>query len=304
MKITVTYIMENKPIVTIGLCARNAQHTIRQAIESIIAQDFPKEFMEIIFVDDGSEDETLYIMRQYASKMTIKCRIFGGIRIGLGEARNLVVWNATGKYIIWVDADMILPEDHVRKQVKFMQDNPKVAIAGARFYGLPEKDLLVDLQNLEWMAINYINMNNLKPNMSCAVCGGAIYRTEAIRQVGGFDAKVIGAGEDEELEWKISNSGWKIQKGTDAYFFERRKKGWKAIWNQFFWYGYGKHYLVHKKKTVIKPSQLLEGLVLSAIAYRLTGRKVAFLLPIQYYFKRIAWFFGFTRAHIKGYGHS
>jgi glycosyltransferase involved in cell wall biosynthesis len=296
--------MENKPIVTIGLCARNAQHIIRHAIDSIIAQDFAKESMEIIFVDDGSEDETLSIMRQYASKIAFKCRIFGGTRVGLGKARNLVIWNAMGDYIIWVDSDTIIPKDHVSKQVKFMQNNPKVAIAGAQFYGLPEKDLVVTLQNLEWTAINYLNRNKLKLNASCAVCAGAIFRTAAVRQVGGFDAKLKGAGEDEELEWKISRSGWEIQRVTDAFFFERRKKGWKAIWNQFFWYGYGKHYLLHKNKSEIKPSQLLEGLMLSVIAYRLTGRKAAFLLPIQYYFKRIAWYFGFARAHLSGYGHT
>jgi glycosyltransferase involved in cell wall biosynthesis len=295
--------MKIEPRVTIGLCARNAQNIIGHAIDSILAQDFPKESMEIIFVDDGSEDGTLSIMRNYASKTRIRSKIFGGTRIGLGKARNTVVWNAIGEYIIWVDADIVLPVDHVRKQVGFMEKNPKVAIAGARFYGLPEKDLLITLQNLEWTAVNYINIRKLKLNTSCAVCGGTIYRTEAIRQIGGFDTKVTGAGEDEELEWKISKSGWKVQKGTDTFFFEKRKKGWKAIWNQFFWYGYGKHYLIHKNITLITPSQLLEGLVLSVIAYRLTRKKVAFLLPIQYYFKRIAWFFGFSKAHLDGYGH-
>ncbi|MEM5867131.1 MAG: glycosyltransferase [Candidatus Aenigmatarchaeota archaeon] len=42
---------------------------------------------------------------------------------------NVVVKNASGKYIIWVDCDMILPKDHVQKQVEFMEQNPKVGIA-------------------------------------------------------------------------------------------------------------------------------------------------------------------------------
>lgn len=292
-----------KPIVTIGLVVRNAQRTIGQAMESIIEQDFPHELMELIVVDGYSKDATLSIIQDYVGKIDIRGKIFRENE-GLGKARQIVVENAEGDYIVWVDADMILPKDHVRKQVAFMQANPKVAIACARFYGFPEKDLLIDLQNLEWIATNYINSSsNLKVNTSFAVCGGAIYRTEVIRRVGGFDTEIIGAGEDEELEWKISSLGWEIRKGTDTYYFEKRKKGWKAIWNQFFWYGYGKHYLLHKRKAVVKPSKLLEGLVLSVIAYRLTGRKVAFLLPIQYYFKRIAWYFGFIKAHLKGYGH-
>lgn len=295
--------MTNRPTVTIGLCARNAENIIKPSIESILAQDFPKESMEIIFVDDGSEDRTLNIMRTYASRLKARSRIFGGPRIGLGKARNTVVWNASGDYIVWVDSDTVIPSEHVRKQVEFMEENPKVAIAGAKFYGLPDKDLVVTLQNLEWMAINYVHANMLKKNIAGAVCAGTIYRTRAIRQIGGFDTKVTGAGEDEELEWKILQSGWKVHKGTGTYFFEKRKKGWKAVWKQFFWYGYGKHYLIHKRIVSVKPSQTVNGFFLSLIAYRLTGRKVAFLLPIQFYFKRVAWFFGFSKAHLDGYGH-
>jgi len=199
---------------------------------------------------------------------------------------------------------MILPLDHVCKQVKFMQLNPKVGIAGARFYGMPEKELVVKLQNLEWIAINYISRSESRLNTPCAVCGGSIYRTKAIRQIGGFDTNVTGAGEDEELEWRIIEAGWSVYKGTETFFFERRKKTWKAIWKQFFWYGYGAHYLIHKNKRAIRASQVLDGLLLSCVAFKLTYRKIAFLLPIQYYFKRIAWYFGFLSAHIKGYGHT
>jgi hypothetical protein len=115
---------------------------------------------------------------------------------------------------------------------------------------------------------------------------------------------MAGAGEDEELEWRIIRAGWSVHKGTEAFFFERRKKTWKAIWNQFFWYGYGAHFLIHKNIRTVKASQVLDGLLLSCVAYRLTGRKVAFLLPVQFYFKRIAWYFGFARAHIREYGHT
>jgi len=296
--------MSKKTVVTIGICARNAENTIREAIESVFDQEFPKEHMELVFVDDGSEDRTLSIIRHYASKSEINCKIFGGIRLGLGKARNIVVNNANGDYIVWVDSDMILPKDHVRKQVDFMENHPKVGIAGARFYGLPEKDLLVELQNLEWLAINNLAQRNGTLDMPFAVCGGSVYRTEAIRDIGGFDDRIMGAGEDEDLELRANSAGWSIHKGTEAFFYERRKKTWKAIWKQFSWYGYGAHLLFHQKKRSVNPSQLLDPISLSSIAYQLTGRKIAFMLPLQYYFKRMAWYFGFLKAHLERYGHT
>lgn len=295
--------MNKRIIVTIGICSRNSKNTISDAIESVLAQDFAKEDMEIIFVDD-SDDETLSIIREYASKNEVECRFFDGIRGGLSKARNAVVYNAKGDYIIWVDADMILPSDHVTKQIDFMKLHPKVGIAAARFCGMPEKILLVDLQNLEWIAINHLVEIKGKLNIPCVVCGGAIYRTEAIKQIGGFDEQIIGAGEDEEVELRIRRAGWSTYKVTDACYFERRKKTWKAVWKQFFWYGYGSHFLFHHKKRTVKPSQVLDPLSFSSVAYRLTGRKIAFMVPLQYYFKRIAWYFGFLNAHLHGYGHN
>jgi cellulose synthase/poly-beta-1,6-N-acetylglucosamine synthase-like glycosyltransferase len=184
-----------------------------------------------------------------------------------------------------------------------MESHPQVGIAAARFCGFPEKSLLVDLQNLEWIAINHLVQTNGKLNIPCVVCGGAIYRTKAIKQIGGFDEQIIGACEDEDVELKIITAGWDTQKVTDACYFERRKKTWKAVWKQFYWYGYGAHFMFHANKRNVKPSQVLDPFSLSSVAYRLTGRKTSFLVPIQYVFKRIAWSFGFFNAHIKGYGH-
>ena len=295
--------MTKRILVTVGICSRNSKSTIREAIESVLAQDFGKEMMEIVFVDD-SEDETLAIIRDYTAKIDIEHSLFDGIKGGLSKARNTVVNNAKGDYIIWVDADMILPNDHVQKQVDFMEKHPEVGIAAARFCGLPEKDLLVDMQNLEWIAINHLAETNGKLNIPCVVCGGAIYRTKAIRQIGGFDDEILGACEDEDVELRISDAGWSTYKVTDACYFERRKKTWKAVWKQFFWYGYGAHFLFHQKKRGITPSQVLDPLSLSSVAYKLTGRKTAFMVPLQYFFKRVAWYFGFMNAHLRGYGHN
>ena len=57
-----------KPKVTLGICARNAEKSIALALKSVIRQDFPHELMEIVFVDDGSEDNTLKIVEFCESK--------------------------------------------------------------------------------------------------------------------------------------------------------------------------------------------------------------------------------------------
>ena len=97
-----------------------------------------------------------------------------------------------------------------------------------------------------------------------------------------------------------------LLKGVNAWeakFFERRKNTWKDVWDQFFWYGRGAHFIFHNNIRTINPSRLLDAFSLSAVAYQLTGKKIAFLLPLQYFFKRIAWYVGYLKAHYEGYGH-
>jgi glycosyltransferase involved in cell wall biosynthesis len=52
-----------KPKVTVGICVRNCADYIKEAIASIIDQDFPHDLMELIVVDGCSEDKTLKIIR-------------------------------------------------------------------------------------------------------------------------------------------------------------------------------------------------------------------------------------------------
>jgi len=285
-----------KPKVTIGVCVRNGEDHIRDAILSIIGQDFPHELMEVIFVDDGSEDRTLSIIESYVPKMNMQMKVFHQEWKGLGETRNVVVNNANGEYIIWVDCDMKLTRDFVRKQVGFMDRNEKVAVARGRFRGLPSNSLVATLENLEWIAIDYLANKEENMDEKLHFCGGSIYRVDALRNVGGFDDRIKGAGEDEDIEYRLRKAGWLVTEGAKVIFYEKRKDTWKALWNQYFWYGFSAHLIPDNKKTMNTQSLLVQ-LLYSKTAYKLTGRKIAFLLPFQYCFKAIALFAGFLKVY-------
>jgi len=289
----------NYPKVTIGVCVRNCQDLIREAIDSIINQDYPHELMEVVFVDDGSEDKTLAIIEGYVPKMDMPTKVFHQEWKGLGPARNVVVNNASGKYIIWVDGDMQLPRSFVRKQVTFMERNPSVGIGKGKYGIYVQENLVSTLENMEFIASNFRLKG--KENSTPLGTGGSIYRFEAIRQVGGFDQNITGSGEDMDAEYRIKASGWLLNI-TPAVFYERRRKTWKALWNEYFWHGKSASYLFGKNVRIINPYKLWPPVTLVTeffrvtFVYKLTCRKVALLLPIHYIFKRIAWLFGFIRG--------
>jgi glycosyltransferase involved in cell wall biosynthesis len=291
-----------KPKVTVGVCVRNCAATLREAIESIIHQDFPHEFMEVIFVDDGSEDETLSIINSYVPRMNMKVKVFHHEWKGLGASRNVVVDNASGDYIVWVDGDMILPKDHVRKQVEFMEKNPQVGIAKARYGTLHTESLLAFLENVGYVAVDCLYGG--RPTQRTLGTGGSIYRVESIRSVAGFDDNISGVGEDSEAESRVRGAGWLLFLASPALFYERRRKSLVEIWREGFWHGYGGHYIYRKSRGLFSLFKLtpmasfLIGTWYSAAAYRATHRKPVFLLPFIYSFKRVAWTLGFVAGQL------
>jgi glycosyltransferase involved in cell wall biosynthesis len=289
-----------KPIVTVGLCVKNNEGTIKEAVDSIVNQDFPHKLMEIIVVDGCSKDQTLTIIEEAFSRTDINVRIFSTNK-GLGFQRQMVVNNALGKYILWMDSDMTLSKNYVKQQVDFMEQHPNYAIAAGSFSFLPNDNWVALLENIDYVVGSL--RHGEKATSKLLGTGGAIFRVKAIRMVGGFDPNIKGAQEDTDLAYRLYSAGWKFRI-TNAVLYERQKGTWSDLWKRHFWYGYGLHFIQHKNKGQKMFASKSRGrIILSSKAYKLTHRKVVFLLPLNFVFKKIALFFGFLKAHIDGYGH-
>jgi glycosyltransferase involved in cell wall biosynthesis len=283
--------------VTVGLCVKNSQSTVQAAVNSILAQDYPADDMELVVVDGSSRDQTVAAIKNCLTAAELQTRFFQENH-GLGKARQTVVENASGAYVVWVDGDMELPPDFVRKQVTFMDANPHVGIGKAR-YGIDKNAKLVaSLENMEFL-INYRLVG--ETSLKYLGTSGCIYRLAAIRQAGGFDVNFRGVGEDMDAEYRVHNHGWKLYV-TDAVFLERRRDSWRSLWDEYFWHGYGFRSLLDKNRDMVNIGKILPPIAVLAelrrmpVAYRLTGQKAAVLLPFHYVFKRIAWFLGFLKS--------
>jgi len=287
-----------EPKVTIGVCVKNAETTIKDAIESVLAQDFPHELMEVIFVDDGSTDNTLSIIKDSVPKMDMQVKVFHHEWKGLGAARNVVVDDAEGEYIVWVDGDMILPNDHVRKQVEFMEQNRRVGIAKGKRGMLLGRNIIAALENIPFVIYDSRDgtLDSKLPGT-----GGSIFRVETIRQVSGFDSRMKGVGEDLDITYRVRVAGWLIDR-SPAVFFEGCRQTWQALWKQYFWHGYGLYSLYRNNRNIFSLYKMvpIAGFVAGALytldAYRLTRRKAVFLLPFHFAFKMTAWCFGFAKG--------
>jgi glycosyltransferase involved in cell wall biosynthesis len=258
--------------------------------------------MEVIIVDDGSEDETLSIAKDYANKMDMKVSVFHHEWKGLGPSRNVVVDNACGDYIIWVDADMTIPKDHVKKQVEFMQHNPNVGIGKARYGLLPEEKVVTTLEIVPFLVFDSRN-GSLDARAKLPGTGGAIYRVRAIRAAGGFDNSITRGGEDTDAARRVRAAGWLISR-SPTVFYEKGRETWQGLWAQYFQHGCALLDIYRKNRSAFSIYRMnpiggfLNGALYVVDAYRITGNKAVLLLPFHFAFKMTAWCVGFSRAYV------
>lgn len=94
--------MDEKVKVSVIVPVYNAEKYLRECLDSIVGQTMKD--LEIICIDDGSEDKSLDILRNYEQKdnrFTVLCQE----HLGGGAARNLGLKNAQGEYLSFLDAD-------------------------------------------------------------------------------------------------------------------------------------------------------------------------------------------------------
>jgi glycosyltransferase involved in cell wall biosynthesis len=294
-------------LVTVGLCVKNAEATVAKAIQSIIDQDIPHESFELIVIEGFSKDQTLTIIKEDLRGVDFDFAILRDDK-GLGAARQIVVNNARGKYIVWVDGDMILANNYLRKQVEFMEQKNSVAVGAGKCGLYQGQGIVADLENVVYAVDSFYEKKKTVKFGFLPGAGGAIYRVDAVKAVGGFDMDIKGAAEDTELDYRLIINGWTLST-INTFFVESERSSLLSIWHEYFWYGRGGHFIYHKNADTLSllemtpPAGFVAGLIRLSNAYILTHRKIVFLLPAHYAYKRIAWLLGFLDAHLEGYGH-
>ncbi|HZW03848.1 MAG TPA: glycosyltransferase [Anaerolineaceae bacterium] len=115
------------PLVSVVIPVFNGQNYLREAIESVFSQTYAP--VELIVVDDGSQDATWEIIQSYGERLW-------GIRKengGVASALNLGFEQAQGEWIAWLSHDDLFLPEKLEQQIHFVTRNPQVGVCYADF---------------------------------------------------------------------------------------------------------------------------------------------------------------------------
>lgn len=150
-----------EPVVSLVIPVYNSARYLRQCLDSVTGQTYQN--LEIICINDGSADDSLAILKEYAAGDN-RIRIFSKENEGKGaaSARNLGLKNASGEYIQFIDSDDFFESDMVEILVEKAVDTGSdvVICAGQAFDDekqcvagrLPHPDLYYapDMESFSW----------------------------------------------------------------------------------------------------------------------------------------------------------
>ena len=115
-------------MITVVIPTYNSQKTLNKCLASIFKQSFPINKLEVIVVDNYSQDQTLEIAKKYPVKIlmnTIKDNLV---------SKMMALRKAKGDYFIYFDSDIdLVGENWFQKALKPLQDDPKIVASFPRF---------------------------------------------------------------------------------------------------------------------------------------------------------------------------
>ncbi len=218
---------ETWPSVSITIPAYNEEDTIGMTIESVLDLEYPKELLEIIVVDDGSQDSTAEEVKKYTDRDQV--RLVQQENQGKGAALNTGISEATGKLFACVDADSRLEQDALKNLVSHF-DGDTGAVASAMKVHEPQ-NLVQRIQWLEYLVgiytreiLGHLGAINVTPGPF------SIYRRSALEEMGGFDEESL--VEDQEVCYRMHRDGWEIGHARNAVVHTVATSDWKAFYHQ------------------------------------------------------------------------
>ena len=119
---------QSEPMVSVVIPAYNVTKTLPRLLECLLNQTWQN--LQIILVDDGSEDGTVLMAREAAEKDPRLTVVTQG-NLGISYARNAGLALCEGKYIRFIDADDTLPLDSIERMVRRAEkDGSELVIGG------------------------------------------------------------------------------------------------------------------------------------------------------------------------------
>ena len=217
------------PLVAVIISALNEERSLKASVHSVLAQDYPH--LEVIVVDDGSNDRTALIGRQLAHHSQVK---FFSLRSRQGKsgAVNFGGQMTKARYIAWLDSDSTLDHQAISEAMRPFFQQPGVgAVSGNIGLRNGSRNILTRLQKAEYLcSIGVGRQFSSRMGILSTVSGAfGIFRRDVLDRLGWFEP---GTGEDTDMTIRVRKLGYRVAFAPEAVCLTNGPETWLGFVGQ------------------------------------------------------------------------
>lgn len=193
--------MQDDPLVTIVIPTFNRKHFVCDAIDSCLAQTYKN--LEVIVIDDGSTDGTGdFLGERYGDLI----RYIRQENQGPAIARNRGIWEASGEFIHFLDADDQLVANKVETCLRYILEHPEIDVVHT-YYQFVARDGRTQIKTTPFPNFSDdIFCELLRLTGNHILISSTMIRTKVLHDVGGFeDDPGFRSAEDWDLFLRLAS---------------------------------------------------------------------------------------------------
>jgi GT2 family glycosyltransferase len=218
------------PKISVVVCTFNGSKTIGKNLEALSKLQYPN--YEAIVVNDGSNDITEAVVRQYVHKYGF--RLITTENRGLSNARNTGLESATGEIVAYIDDDAYPDPQWLTYLANEFRRTNHVGIGGPNITPEGNGPIAECVSNSPGNPVHVLTSDTEAEHI--AGCNMA-FRKSVLKEVGGFDPQFKIAGDDVDICWTLQKRGYTLGFSPSAMVWHRRRNSIRSYLKQQLNYG-------------------------------------------------------------------
>ncbi|MDI9468635.1 MAG: glycosyltransferase family 2 protein [Bacillota bacterium] len=193
----------------------NESGYIDAAVESLLAQDYPRHEMEWIFVDGGSDDDTREQLWAQIDRFKRTdpglIRLLNNPKRTVPYAMNIGIGAARGRYIVRLDAHAHYPSNYISACIAELEAHPEADNVGgfAETRGRGERGETIALMLASPFGVGNSQFRTGGSGGYVDTVPFGTFRRSVFRELGGYDTRLT-RNQDNEMNYRIRAAGRKI----------------------------------------------------------------------------------------------
>src|SRR6185437_13228667 len=236
------------PSITILIPCRNEVRFIEDTIDRVFLSDYPSDKIEVIvadgYSDDGSYEKILELQKKYSGVKAIRNE-----KKTTPFAFNIGLAHGTGDYYMTLGSRHVLDKDYIKICVTDLLNNDEIVCCGGISESIHSNDVgkYIAKAMSSPIGVGMGNFRTINESKFVDTVGTPIYKRWIFEKIGWFDENLV-RNQDDELNFRVTQAGYKIYLDKDAYVSYYARESFTKLYKQYFQYGYWKVYVNKKHK--------------------------------------------------------